>query len=149
MIGLFLFATASTTLSLWPTHPPIQWVAGALFLGLKRPDRESDHSPPPSAEVENAWSYTYALHQYVFIVSCLVRHFYVTFELCSWNDRVLIDEYCERLWQLRKRKELNGAEHFSYTSRSEICSVSFATAGRTNYIQGRVKGRGKVVPVLN
>jgi hypothetical protein len=41
-----------------PTQPPIQWVPGALSLGLKRPGRESDHSPPFSAEVKNEWSYT-------------------------------------------------------------------------------------------
>jgi hypothetical protein len=41
-----------------PTQPPIQWVPGTLFLGVKRPDREVDHSPPSSAEVKNAWSYT-------------------------------------------------------------------------------------------
>jgi hypothetical protein len=31
---------------------------GALYLGVKRPGREADHSPLPSAEVKNAWSYT-------------------------------------------------------------------------------------------
>jgi hypothetical protein len=30
---------------------PIQWVPGALSLGIKRPGREADHSPPSSAEV--------------------------------------------------------------------------------------------------
>jgi hypothetical protein len=40
-----------------PTQPPIQWVPVALSLGLKRPGREADHSPPSSAEVKNAWSY--------------------------------------------------------------------------------------------
>jgi hypothetical protein len=40
------------------TQPPIQWVPGTLSLGVKRPGREADHSPPSSAEVENAWSYT-------------------------------------------------------------------------------------------
>jgi len=28
------------------------------FLGVKRPGREADHSPPSSAEINNAWSYT-------------------------------------------------------------------------------------------
>jgi hypothetical protein len=32
--------------------PPIQWVPGALSLGVKRPGREVDHSPPSSAEVK-------------------------------------------------------------------------------------------------
>jgi hypothetical protein len=31
---------------------------GALSLGIKRARREADHSPPSSAEFENAWSYT-------------------------------------------------------------------------------------------
>jgi hypothetical protein len=31
--------------ALWPTQPPIQWVPGALFLGIKLPVREADHSP--------------------------------------------------------------------------------------------------------
>jgi len=28
------------------TQPPIQWIPGALFLGVKRPGREADHSFP-------------------------------------------------------------------------------------------------------
>jgi hypothetical protein len=47
----FLFATASRT-ALGPTQPPIQWVPGDLSLGVKRPGREADHSPPSSAEVK-------------------------------------------------------------------------------------------------
>jgi hypothetical protein len=46
-----LFSTASRT-ALGPTHPPIQWVPGALSLGVKRSGREVDHSPPSSAEVK-------------------------------------------------------------------------------------------------
>jgi flagellar basal body-associated protein FliL len=38
--------------SLQPTQPPIQWVQGAFSLGVKRPRREADHSPPSSAEVK-------------------------------------------------------------------------------------------------
>jgi hypothetical protein len=50
-LGIFLFTTASRT-ALGPTQPPIQWVPGVLSLGLKRPGREADHSPPSSAEVK-------------------------------------------------------------------------------------------------
>jgi len=35
---MFLFATAFR-LSLEPTQPPIQWVPGGRFLGVKRPGR--------------------------------------------------------------------------------------------------------------
>jgi hypothetical protein len=34
------------------------WIPGLLSLGVKRPEREADHSPPSSAEVKNAWIYT-------------------------------------------------------------------------------------------
>jgi hypothetical protein len=47
-LGIFLFTTASRT-ALGPTQPPIQW---ALSLRVKQPERESDHSPPSSAEVK-------------------------------------------------------------------------------------------------
>jgi len=48
-LGIFLFNTTSRPA---PTQPPIQWVPGALFLWVKRPGREADHSPPSSAEVK-------------------------------------------------------------------------------------------------
>jgi hypothetical protein len=41
--------------------------------GIKRPEREADHSPPSSAEVKNTWSYT-STPQYVFVAWCLVGH---------------------------------------------------------------------------
>jgi len=50
-LGIFLFTTASTP-ALGPTQPPIQWVPGALSLGLWWPGREADHSPPSSAEAK-------------------------------------------------------------------------------------------------
>jgi hypothetical protein len=30
-------------LAVGPTQPPIQWIPGALSLGVKRPGREADH----------------------------------------------------------------------------------------------------------
>jgi hypothetical protein len=53
-LGIFLFITASIT-ALGPT----QLVPGALSLGVKRLGYEADHSPPSSAEVNNAWSYAF------------------------------------------------------------------------------------------
>jgi len=54
-MGINHFCTVSRP-ALGPTQPPIQWVPGALSLGIK-----SDQSPPSSAEDENAWSYTSTL----------------------------------------------------------------------------------------
>jgi len=40
-------------LALEYTHHPIQWVPGALSLGVNRPGHKVDHSPPCSAKDEN------------------------------------------------------------------------------------------------
>jgi hypothetical protein len=39
--------------ALVPTQPSVQWVPGALSLGVKQLGREADHSSPSSAEVKN------------------------------------------------------------------------------------------------
>jgi hypothetical protein len=49
--GNFHFALDSRP-ALGPTESPIQWVPWALSLGVKRPGREADHSPPSSAEIK-------------------------------------------------------------------------------------------------
>jgi hypothetical protein len=56
-LGIFLLTTVSRT-ALGPTQPLIQWVSGALSLGVMQPGCEADHSPLSSAEVKNVWSYT-------------------------------------------------------------------------------------------
>ena len=40
-------------------HPASYGIGrGITFWGANQPGREADHSPPSSAEVENAWKYT-------------------------------------------------------------------------------------------
>jgi hypothetical protein len=56
----FSFSIASRP-ALGPTQPLTQWVRGAVSLRIKRPWRNADHSPPSSAKVKNAWSYTSTL----------------------------------------------------------------------------------------
>jgi hypothetical protein len=58
-LWVVLFTTASRP-TLGPAQPPIPYVPGALFLGVKRPGLEADYSPS-SAEVKDAWSYTSTL----------------------------------------------------------------------------------------
>jgi hypothetical protein len=53
----FVFSISSRP-ALGPTQPPIQWVPGALFPGVKRPGSEADHSPPATAEVKKTCIYT-------------------------------------------------------------------------------------------
>jgi hypothetical protein len=45
--------------ALGPNQRLVQWVPGALSLGVKRPGRKANYSPPSNAEVKNAWSYTW------------------------------------------------------------------------------------------
>jgi hypothetical protein len=52
-MGFFHFATASKR-ALGPTQPPIHWISRALSPEVNQPGRETDHSPPSSAEVKKA-----------------------------------------------------------------------------------------------
>jgi hypothetical protein len=61
----FLFSTLSRP-ALGSTELPTQWVLRALSLGVKRPERETDHSPATSAEVKKEWFYT-STSLYVFM----------------------------------------------------------------------------------
>jgi hypothetical protein len=59
----------ASRLALGITQPLIQWVPGALLLGVKRQDREADHSPPSSSE--EWWSCT-STPPYAFMAWCLI-----------------------------------------------------------------------------
>jgi hypothetical protein len=51
-LGIFLLTTAFRQ-DLESTNSPIQWIPGALSLGVKRPGREAHHSPPSSNAMLN------------------------------------------------------------------------------------------------
>jgi hypothetical protein len=55
-LGFFLFATALRPAPV-PTPPLIQWVQVIFPRRVKQPEREADHSPPPSAEDKSVWKY--------------------------------------------------------------------------------------------
>jgi hypothetical protein len=59
VINFKLVAMFSTGLALGPTQPPIQWVRGAPFPGIKWPGNETGCSLPCSAEVKNMLLYTF------------------------------------------------------------------------------------------
>jgi hypothetical protein len=46
---------------------------GVLSSGVNRPEREANHSPPFSAESENAWSYI-STPLYTCMDWCFVKH---------------------------------------------------------------------------
>jgi hypothetical protein len=84
------FSVTASRPTLGPTQPPTQWVLGDLTLGVKRPGREADHSPPTSFEVKNAWSYT-STSPVRLMTWCLVNHrkkcIFLTFTLHCLNFR--------------------------------------------------------------
>jgi hypothetical protein len=53
-INNFHFSISSRP-ALGSIQPPIQWVPGDISPGVKRHEREADHSPPTSAEVKKTW----------------------------------------------------------------------------------------------
>jgi hypothetical protein len=61
LVGSKIFYTPSRP-ALRSTKPPIQWVPGALFPGVKRPGREADNSTPASAEVKKMSIYKPSWH---------------------------------------------------------------------------------------
>jgi hypothetical protein len=58
---VFLFFIASSP-ALGPTQLPIQWVLGALSMGVKWPGREAAHSPPSCEDVKNGGAVPPFLH---------------------------------------------------------------------------------------
>jgi hypothetical protein len=57
--------------ALGPTQPPIQWVHGALSLGVKQPGHELSHSPPSSSKVKNSGAIPPLPN--VFMAQCLIN----------------------------------------------------------------------------
>jgi hypothetical protein len=51
----------------WLWGPPSQWVLRDLSPGIKRPEREADHSRPTSADVKKTWVST-STRPYIFMV---------------------------------------------------------------------------------
>jgi hypothetical protein len=70
-LGIFL-STIASRMALRPTQPHIQWVPGALSLGVKWLRCEADHSPPSSTEIKE-WVELYIHSPNVFMAWCLVK----------------------------------------------------------------------------
>jgi hypothetical protein len=123
-LRIFLLTTASRP-ALGPTHPPNQWVPGALSLGVKRPGREADHSPPSSSEFKNACSYT-SSPQYVFMTRCLVKHranFTFTFMASETRSKMHHTLHCELLYIIH----IHNADKTSMSVLNTVTIVILAT----------------------
>jgi len=94
-------------------------------LWVKRSEREADHSPPPSAEVSNVWSYTFT-GMYFLMTWCSVKHRNFTCysikgikKLCSRTMKVV--ERCLCCYCLRSNSERRSAGR---TVRLTDCRIS-------------------------
>jgi hypothetical protein len=118
--GFFFFLSAPSCLDrLW--GPRNQWVPWALPPGVKRPERNADHSFPSSTEVKNSRSYT-STPQYVFTAWCLVKH-RGYFAFCTVEQ--------DNLQKLMLLKQLRKARSRTYSfipSRSHHIYISFISA---------------------
>jgi hypothetical protein len=47
-----------STLAVWPTQPPAEWLPGALSWMVKWLECEADCSPPSGDEIKNEWCHT-------------------------------------------------------------------------------------------
>jgi hypothetical protein len=87
---------------------PVSYPMGIrdFSLGVKRPGREANHSPPPSAEVKNTWSYT-SIPQYAFVAWCSIKaegqlYLYLYLLLSKlmsseWSPPVKFSDQCFRI----------------------------------------------------
>jgi hypothetical protein len=67
----------------------------SLSLGIKRPGREDDNSPPSSDEVKNTWSYT-STPQYAFMALCSVKtQGQLKISVSSQNSIYICSQKCE------------------------------------------------------
>jgi hypothetical protein len=99
-LGIFLFTTASRT-AVGPTQLPIQWVPGALSLGVKRPGREADHSPHLVPRSKNEWSCTSIL-QYTFMAWCSIKaqgqlYFYLLSNTVLYSKQPAVTTTCNHM----------------------------------------------------
>jgi hypothetical protein len=101
--GLGYFLTIMSRQALRSTQPPTQWVLGVLSLGIKWPVHEADHSPPSSAEVKNAWSYTSIPP--IFMVWCLITIEYIS--VGQYLDKHRDKFTFTRQWPLLSHSELS------------------------------------------
>jgi hypothetical protein len=69
-VGSRIF-TSPHTPALGPTQPTIHWIPEILTPGVKRQGRETDRSPPTSADVRKTWIYS-STPPYVFMAQCSI-----------------------------------------------------------------------------
>jgi hypothetical protein len=68
---IFIFSTTSRPV-LGSTEPPDQWVPVALSLGVKRPGRKFDDSPPSSTDIKGGGAIP-PLHNNTLMAWCLIN----------------------------------------------------------------------------
>jgi hypothetical protein len=117
MKGFFLFATAFRPALRTPPPQPIKWVRGALPAEVKQSLLEAGHSPPSSAEVKNAWSYTSTppVSLRSVVLSSEEEQLYITFTFVIWCPVRLVgrEATCGRKRGFYLTRQENNEKHLA------------------------------------
>jgi hypothetical protein len=117
-IHTFHFSTSSRS-ALGPTQPPMQWVPGAPYPGVKWPARKAHHSPPTSVEVKNDAAIPPLSH--VFMSWCLIKH--------RGNFHLLLQNFLT-FYEIRSFITLfTRTSHYSVSWARSIQSIASHTTG--------------------
>jgi hypothetical protein len=76
---------------------PIEHAPESLFLAVKRPECEADHSLSSSAEYKIPWSYV-SIPANIFTALCLIKHRYKFIILPFHTDRMFGLYYIVMMW---------------------------------------------------
>jgi hypothetical protein len=68
----YFFLLRSVQTVLGPTQRSIQWMPGAHAPEVKRPGRETSHSPPSNSKFKEWWSHT-STPSYIVMAWCLIN----------------------------------------------------------------------------
>jgi hypothetical protein len=72
-VKIVLSFTASRS-TLGSTNPPIKWVEGALFWGVKKQGRKADHSSPSNVKIKKGGAIRRFLYMYPWRSSYLIKY---------------------------------------------------------------------------
>jgi hypothetical protein len=90
ILNYIMLSFGRISVSVGVVRNPCSYAMGTRdsFPGVKWPGREADHSPPSSAKVKNAWSYT-STPQYAFMTWCSVKEHGLLYHFTFIGDTIL------------------------------------------------------------
>jgi hypothetical protein len=151
----------TSTLTLRPRQPPIQWVTGAVPQGVKWPRREANHSPPSSTEVKNGWLVGWLVGWFIPVApTWSIGHpwnasFHFSFLILRQSvrllGRVIRPSQGRYLAQTRSKHRQTSMPRVGFEPRIPVLerAKTFHTLDRVATLISEVKNGGSVSPLLH